>query len=84
MLMGCAFYEFPSFSRYNFNFTVSDLSLSLSHTHTQDIYLENPNVTWDDIIGLEAPKRLVKEAVVYPIKVGTEWWHQLSVFAVFT
>lgn len=42
-----------------------------AHTHTQDIYLENPNVTWDDIIGLEAPKRLVKEAVVYPIKVGS-------------
>ncbi|KAL2099910.1 hypothetical protein ACEWY4_004304 [Coilia grayii] len=35
---------------------------------SRDIYLHNPNVRWDDIIGLEAPKRLVKEAVVYPIK----------------
>ena len=35
----------------------------------QDIYLENPDVHWDDIIGLDAAKRLVKEAVVYPIKV---------------
>uniref|UniRef100_A0A8C9WIL9 Katanin p60 ATPase-containing subunit A-like 2 n=1 Tax=Scleropages formosus TaxID=113540 RepID=A0A8C9WIL9_SCLFO len=35
---------------------------------SKDIYLHNPNVRWDDIIGLEAAKRLVKEAVVYPIK----------------
>ena len=39
----------------------------------QDIYSENPDVRWDDIIGLDHAKRLVKEAVVYPIKVsGTE------------
>lgn len=35
----------------------------------QDIYLHNPDVKWGDIIGLDAAKRLVKEAVVYPIKV---------------
>ncbi|NXN96211.1 KATL2 protein, partial [Rhinopomastus cyanomelas] len=35
---------------------------------SKDIYLHNPNVKWDDIIGLDAAKRLVKEAVVYPIK----------------
>ncbi|KAG5272328.1 hypothetical protein AALO_G00164250 [Alosa alosa] len=35
---------------------------------SRDIYLHNPNVRWDHIIGLEAAKRLVKEAVVYPIK----------------
>ncbi|XP_026886936.1 katanin p60 ATPase-containing subunit A-like 2 isoform X2 [Electrophorus electricus] len=35
---------------------------------SRDIYLHNPNVCWDDIIGLEAAKRLLKEAVVYPIK----------------
>ena len=35
----------------------------------QDIYLENPNVHWEDIIGLDTAKRLVKEAVVYPIRV---------------
>ncbi|GFO36468.1 katanin p60 ATPase-containing subunit a-like 2, partial [Plakobranchus ocellatus] len=33
-----------------------------------DIYSENPNVRWEDIIGLDDSKRLVKEAVVYPIK----------------
>uniref|UniRef100_A0A671T8P1 Katanin p60 subunit A-like 2 n=1 Tax=Sinocyclocheilus anshuiensis TaxID=1608454 RepID=A0A671T8P1_9TELE len=35
---------------------------------SRDIYLHNPNVRWDDIIGLEDAKRLVKEAVIYPIK----------------
>lgn len=35
---------------------------------SRDIYLQNPNVRWDDIIGLDEAKRLVKEAVVYPIK----------------
>lgn len=35
----------------------------------QDIYSQNPNVKWTDIIGLEEAKRLSKEAVVYPIKV---------------
>jgi katanin p60 ATPase-containing subunit A1 len=31
--------------------------------------MQNPNVKWDDIIGLESAKRTIKEAVVYPIKV---------------
>ncbi|NXF40899.1 KATL2 protein, partial [Nyctibius bracteatus] len=35
---------------------------------SKDIYLHNPNVKWDDIIGLDAAKRLIKEAVVYPIR----------------
>ncbi|KAL9986656.1 hypothetical protein ACROYT_G000828 [Oculina patagonica] len=35
---------------------------------SRDIYLHNPDVRWDEIIGLDAAKRLVKEAVVYPIK----------------
>ncbi|KAM7076264.1 LOW QUALITY PROTEIN: katanin p60 ATPase-containing subunit A-like 2 [Ciconia maguari] len=35
---------------------------------SKDIYLHNPNMKWDDIIGLNAAKRLVKEAVVYPIR----------------
>ncbi|XP_028251619.1 katanin p60 ATPase-containing subunit A-like 2 [Parambassis ranga] len=35
---------------------------------SRDIYMQSPNVRWEDIIGLEDAKRLVKEAVVYPIK----------------
>uniref|UniRef100_UPI00398EFE62 katanin p60 ATPase-containing subunit A-like 2 isoform X2 n=1 Tax=Pristiophorus japonicus TaxID=55135 RepID=UPI00398EFE62 len=46
------------------NGEMRDLALVVS----RDIYLRNPNVRWDDIIGLEPAKRLVKEAVVYPIK----------------
>lgn len=34
----------------------------------RDIYLDNPDICWNDIVGLENAKRLVKEAVVYPIK----------------
>lgn len=36
----------------------------------QDIYLHDPSVRWDSIIGLDAAKRTIKEAVVYPIRVG--------------
>ncbi len=36
----------------------------------QDIFLHNPDVHWDDIIGLDSAKRFVKEAVVYPIAVS--------------
>ncbi|XP_063334876.1 katanin p60 ATPase-containing subunit A-like 2 isoform X2 [Pelmatolapia mariae] len=56
----------------------SDFGLSVSSiknrpagecaTNRKDIYLHSPNVRWEDIIGLEDAKRLVKEAVVYPIK----------------
>ena len=40
---------------------------------SRDIYLHDPNVKWSDIVGLEHAKSLVKEAVVYPIKVSEEW-----------
>ncbi|CAB1424927.1 unnamed protein product [Pleuronectes platessa] len=46
------------------NREMSDLAEVIS----RDIYLHSPNVRWEDIIGLEDAKRLVKEAVVYPIK----------------
>ncbi|XP_041816458.1 katanin p60 ATPase-containing subunit A-like 2 [Chelmon rostratus] len=49
----------------------SGLSSEMSELATiisMDIYLHSPNVRWEDIIGLEDAKRLVKEAVVYPIK----------------
>ncbi|KXZ47532.1 VPS4 protein [Gonium pectorale] len=41
-----------------------DLGAALS----RDIFTENPAVRWDDIAGLEGAKRLIKEAVVMPIK----------------
>ncbi|ESP05481.1 hypothetical protein LOTGIDRAFT_208512 [Lottia gigantea] len=40
----------------------------LAQVISRDIYSNNPDVKWDDIIGLDEAKRLVKEAVVYPIK----------------
>ncbi|XP_038600037.1 katanin p60 ATPase-containing subunit A-like 2 [Tachyglossus aculeatus] len=40
----------------------------LASVVSRDIYLHNPNIKWNDIIGLDAAKRLVKEAVVYPIR----------------
>eukprot|EP00731_Ephydatia_muelleri_P015727 Em0009g151a len=40
----------------------------LASVISRDIYLHNPDVKWDDIIGLDMVKRLIKEAVVYPIK----------------
>ncbi|XP_066845120.1 katanin p60 ATPase-containing subunit A-like 2 isoform X5 [Anser cygnoides] len=46
----------------------TDEMRELATVVSKDIYLHNPNVKWDDIIGLDAAKRLVKEAVVYPIR----------------
>eukprot|EP00056_Hartaetosiga_gracilis_P022905 m.33840 g.33840 ORF g.33840 m.33840 type:complete len:601 (+) comp9884_c0_seq3:80-1882(+) len=40
----------------------------LANVIGQDIYLRNPNVRWKDIVGLENACRLVKEAVVYPLR----------------
>lgn len=34
----------------------------------RDILIENPNVKFTDIIGLEDAKRLIKEAVMLPLK----------------
>ncbi|XP_066507106.1 katanin p60 ATPase-containing subunit A-like 2 isoform X2 [Hoplias malabaricus] len=54
----------PISAFYGMNHEMRELAAVIS----REIYLHNPNVRWDDIIGLEAAKRLVKEAVVYPIK----------------
>ncbi|KAJ3329897.1 Katanin p60 ATPase-containing subunit A-like 2 [Blyttiomyces sp. JEL0837] len=35
---------------------------------TRDIYVENPNVKWNDIAGLDESKRLLREAAVYPMR----------------
>uniref|UniRef100_A0A0L8I185 AAA+ ATPase domain-containing protein n=2 Tax=Octopus bimaculoides TaxID=37653 RepID=A0A0L8I185_OCTBM len=40
----------------------------LAQLISREIYVHNPNLGWNDIIGLDEAKRLVKEAVVYPIK----------------
>ena len=33
-----------------------------------DIFQQNPDVRWDDVVELSDAKRLLKEAVVMPIK----------------
>lgn len=35
---------------------------------SRDIYQQNPNVHWDDVVQLDEAKRLLKEAVVMPVK----------------
>ncbi|RLN51910.1 hypothetical protein BBJ28_00002198 [Nothophytophthora sp. Chile5] len=40
----------------------------LAETITREIFQKNPDVRWDDVIGLQETKRLLKEAVVMPLK----------------
>ncbi|XP_071538180.1 katanin p60 ATPase-containing subunit A-like 2 [Panulirus ornatus] len=40
----------------------------LANIIQREILVDNPEVKWSDILGLEDAKRLVKEAVVYPLK----------------
>jgi katanin p60 ATPase-containing subunit A1 len=40
----------------------------LAETVSNDIFQSNPNVRWTDIIGMTPAKKVLKEAVVYPIK----------------
>jgi katanin p60 ATPase-containing subunit A1 len=35
---------------------------------TRDIFVQNPDVKWTDIAGLDKSKKLIKEAIVFPIK----------------
>ena len=41
---------------------------SLETSLSQAIVTESPNVSWDDISGLESAKNALKEAVILPIK----------------
>eukprot|EP00644_Phytophthora_capsici_P015840 jgi/Phyca11/122940/e_gw1.49.14.1 len=46
-----------------------DLELRpLAETITREIFQKNPDVRWHDVIGLQETKRLLKEAVVMPLK----------------
>ncbi|RLN57042.1 hypothetical protein BBJ29_001342 [Phytophthora kernoviae] len=40
----------------------------LAETITREIFQKNPDVRWEDVIGLQETKRLLKEAVVMPLK----------------
>ncbi|ETW09097.1 hypothetical protein, variant [Aphanomyces invadans] len=40
----------------------------LAESITREIFQKNPNVHWDDVVGLADAKRLLKEAVVMPSK----------------
>jgi katanin p60 ATPase-containing subunit A1 len=40
----------------------------LAATIRRDIFLDNPNVAWDSVAGMEDAKKLLKEAVVMPVK----------------
>lgn len=42
--------------------------LEMAEVISKEIFIDGLDVSWDDIKGLEEPKRLLKEAVVYPIK----------------
>jgi SpoVK/Ycf46/Vps4 family AAA+-type ATPase len=38
-------------------------------THEEElVVLEKPNVSWEDVVGLEIAKKAVKEAIVYPVQ----------------
>jgi katanin p60 ATPase-containing subunit A1 len=43
---------------------INDLALTIQ----RDIFIENPNVKWTDIIGLQTSKRLLKESIIFPLK----------------
>eukprot|EP00045_Choanoeca_perplexa_P001891 m.22216 g.22216 ORF g.22216 m.22216 type:complete len:554 (+) comp11218_c0_seq3:100-1761(+) len=51
-------------SSFGYTGQMKDLAAVIS----RDIYSKNPNVRWTDIIGLDKACKLVKEAVVYPIR----------------
>lgn len=42
--------------------------MRVSHSLSDSILQETPNVSWDDVAGLEVAKEALKEAVILPIK----------------
>ena len=52
---------------YN-NVSSNDESDKMKNALEQAIVSENPNVSWDDISGLEGAKKALQEAVILPIK----------------
>ncbi|CAD7958892.1 unnamed protein product [Amoebophrya sp. A25] len=49
---------------YSYNSELRELATLIE----RDICVRNPGVSWRDIIGLERPKQLVSEAVLFPMK----------------
>jgi len=52
----------------NFLCGASNETKELALTISRDIFTENPNVKWDDVVGLGEAKRVLNEAVVMPLK----------------
>lgn len=49
---------------YSFNAELKDLAITIQ----REIIADNPNVRFHDIVGLDEAKRLLKEAVLMPLK----------------
>ncbi|XP_012342392.1 katanin p60 ATPase-containing subunit A-like 2 [Apis florea] len=49
---------------YSANSELRKIAIDISH----EIVLENLNVHWDDVVGLDDCKTAIKEAIVYPLK----------------
>jgi katanin p60 ATPase-containing subunit A1 len=49
---------------YSWNPELKELALTIQ----REIINENPNVRFNDIVGLDEAKRLLKEAVLMPLK----------------
>ena len=41
--------------------------MSLLSTISQDIVVHKPNVRWDDVVGCDEVKSVLREAILYPI-----------------
>jgi len=55
------------------NITMKDFELGLVEVNPsalREVFVEKPNVTWDDIGGMEKIKQLLQEAIEWPMKYG--------------